>query len=402
MDGECRKHEYIVCEFLEGNGYPTQKVELYKHVKGHDYQSAYNNIKEVPTNVISDLTALLGANHFSNATAEVETVACPLCNHVSRVTYNVSNTDNSATISYYYNLDGEVEEKYVSVGTLSCQFATELVGEYIKGEIRNAWYYIYADSNNIIYLKDLHVEVTNNDTVDYEYRHYTDQTPSTRVYFYDYSDCLRYSYLYEGEDLIDEDVNEAHTSGIEVSGPCCTEGEIVNACYSCGKIMSSKEGDHSYGMYPAELGSYISNDGLDEIEALSIYTPWGVCHLCEKICNAVVQLNDDWTLTQDVFIYADSLYLVLNGYTIDLNGYNLILYGFAGSEVCVNSGTITDSSDNPGYFVAFSDNVNGNMDYTDLTLEVEYFISDADNLNTIEQSFYAEKGVELSGFESIA
>ncbi len=404
VDGECHYHTYEEYTFEAANGYPDQKVTNYNSSKQHDTTNEYNEVDDFAnSSVCQDLIEIFGADYFSSKSAREEVTKCSLCGKVLTKEYNVQ--DGYVGITYHYDDNGELTGKYVYTNALWDSFASEIVNEFIKDtEITSSYVEIELNVDNTIINKHIRIHLDNDDRIYYYNNKYYSDEISERIEFYDYSECKEVYYYYENGELIKEDSRDCHQYTSWFEGVCCTEGGYrVSGCPVCGKINEKYYYNYHSYYHWGDIGKYISQTDLDSIDALEINGC--ICEWCGKAIDVTIHLYDDWTLTSDVFIYADDITFYLNDYTIDLNGYNLIIYSFGGSDLCIIGGNIIDSTESDSYLVAFSydsyHGVLGYLDFTALDISVNSYVSDADNLNTIEESFYNAKGVALEGFHQV-
>jgi len=401
VDGECTFNEYNVFTLEESEEYPAQTATNFERYKEHDRNHNVNYDFVIPANVNTDVSNITGSNKFSVTTGIKETYFCELCSRVYREIYTLSLEDCYATITYYMNEDKEVVSKYVSLR--DCHDVAEtFVGTYVDGDINYSWVDYTVTKDNTLLDVNGNVEMINGDDISFYGNGYT-----MRINFYDKSECLRTTYVYKGEKLVSQKETIAHAFEDKFQGYCCTEGgRFYSECEVCGETKEHYFNSHPSCDYYDEYLSDCSAITEDQIDANG-YVEYYRCYYCGKAIKATINLNEDWTLQSDVFIYADGLSFYLNDNTIDLNGYNLIIYTFNGANLGFVGGEVVDTAEDKGSLVIFSmanEEIKGEIDLTQLTLAegVDYFFSDTDNLETIEQSFASQKGEILTGIHELA
>lgn len=235
--------------------------------------------------------------------------------------------------------------------------------------------------------------------------------------YYDVYDCETKAYVCDltGKLLgVKEYKRHGYTTANYTETGCCSEESytLIEVCEICDEVTYSdtysyhRSTTYTYGDLNDE---YIEGDFCaTTLNANGYFYGWR-CDNCDKYRELHIELYDDWTLTNNVYIYAEDVYFNLNGYSIDLNGYNLIIYSIAGRNIVLTnenseSEGVIDDSVGTGYLVLFSDS-NFNYGKSDITvsyviINCEQFMSDVDSRSTIADSFYEATGNYLSGYYS--
>ncbi len=228
--------------------------------------------------------------------------------------------------------------------------------------------------------------------------------------YYDVYDCKTDVYVCDltGELLgFREYKTHGYTTVNYTETGCCTEESYTQTevCDICDEVTySDTYYYHRSTTYTdGYLNEYIEGDFCaTTLNANGYFHGWR-CYHCDKYRELHIELYDNWTLTNNVYIYAEDVFFDLNGYSIDLNGYNLIIYSIAGSNIVLTNenyeseGVINDSV-GTGYLVLFTNSEKANIDVTFVTLNCEQFFSDVDSRSTIADSFYETTGQFLNGF----
>lgn len=382
-----------------------------------------NKAQDERVNYIFDV--LDANNNKSNFEVTLTHYSCRHCSKTRELFFSISipSTDSYIKIREHYDAWGEYSTTEIysnDVGFISVLLEDALETCEIDLALFESADYIYLDeyffNKTGLIGFDLDFDIGEDE---YEINCYEkDSTISNDLYYYvtyyDYSECTVYDKEYSYGKLARSHSYERHDwDDVYGESDCCSEEgwDCYSVCivcqYSdtpyeyythCGdyhffyeKPISPEYGDKDYT-------EFITNDYLGFEGTIS----GEYCCRCYKGSEITIKLEEDWTLTDDVYIYADDyLTLDLNGYNIDLNGYNLILYGIDGGDVTITDSTADGANFSEsyvkdevggGYLIMFS--YYGLIDVTFINIDADYFLSDYDDRYTIEDSF----GEAINGF----
>ena len=428
INGVCYANVHVVYKYEGNEVSPADELTIDYKYKGHPHDNWYTeyNADENPadkTAIEKYVKDIMGELLIDIDYARLTTYGCRQCGYVSREELDAYKYDSDDSLyasielfSYYE--DGEfanasgwcyddefILDKYAS-----------LIAQFDKGSgaVDYAELYLRVNSNHKLSYK-VEIDYENGDELDIEVG-----TKGTKiVYFYDYSACgegmnvVRSYYGANGE-LLDQEKSTRHDWEMVFSGVHCLEdGEYFEECASCGEIdeMDSEKRTHrSSTSWVYEINLIGLDEEYDEI----VHMRGERCDYCYKIFNCKIELKSDWTLTENVYIYAEDIVFDFNGHTVDLNGYELVIYGFAGSDVrlydSIREGipeeeleaNVIDTAGD-GWLVVFSDYGYLNGGDNEILLgagmstasNVNYFLTDCENYLTIEDAIYEEYGAQL-------
>lgn len=399
-------------------------------------KSIINNfITKTLGNQAQNVINRLGANDKNQAFFGV--YACELCGNVTNKDLNIdliaNESDNLTSIGAVERYDALGVYHDTEIYSNDVQF----VLNYLAKDLENCEVEIDADDVHYIWLDDysfdhngferfnLEIKVYAGEYLDeYEiYAHdgdekFNDSFVRYMVEFYDYSACKEYRKEYVGDELWGEEEYEKHDTSKDNcqigNSNCCSEDgyDVKLICDVCHKIVDEyKNYSHCNDFHwfkdepIANVKKYVTEDALNFDGIAS----GEYCCRCEKGYGIVITLNSNWTLTENVYLYAEDITLDLNGYDIDLNGYNLIIYGIDGSYVTITNSqadgtTPTEEYANitNGTLIIFNNFANKypysyeeSIIVSFVAVDVfDYFFSENDTRETIQDSF----GEPISGF----
>ena len=424
----CTENVYYVVNYEGNEATPADSLDFFYQTPGHpfyhsdisyseDYTEAENYAKNKEAILIFAKKMFNNSLPFTFESADLETYGCHVCDTFIRKTLYAYNDQVHLELSAWYEngefvyADGEI------YGTeFVCEKYQGLIEEYQQGsgEVEYASLDIHVNKDlKLSYRVD--IDYVNGDELEIE----VGVNDTRKVYFYDYSACgegmnvVRSYYGANGE-LLDQEKSTRHDWEMVFSGVHCLEdGEYFEECASCGEIdeMDSEKRTHrSSTSWVYEINLIGLDEEYDEI----VHMRGERCDYCYKIFNCKIELKSDWTLTENVYIYAEDIVFDFNGHTVDLNGYELVIYGFAGSDVRLYDSSregipeeeleanVIDTAGD-GWLVVFSDNGYLNGGDNEILLgagmstasNVNYCVTDCENYLTIEDAIYEEYGAQL-------
>lgn len=373
--------------------------------------------------ISAEVIKAFGKIPFSDyRSGEVTTWHCEGCEKVTSQEIDLHRESHDYTLEidkeYYYN--GDYCGMHAWVG-YAPEYVAERVADYIPANLSgsmptNGEMRIVLNKNDVV--TELHAELyyNNNDMLYVDMPMYS----NGRVYaeFYDYSECKQFTTVYDKDgNVVDSYDMDKHDYSYVFEGTCCTEDGIrVYACRSC-KHKPEGNGEKLNYHNHTSWSSGWHKDVTQSSQLNNHYVYGERCYDCGKVRNLEITLEEDLTLTDNLFIYGEYVNIDLNGYTLDLNGYNLIVYGFAGSDVQIydsygdrgEPNVINSNQEGNGVLLLFADSRLAYDGDAEVTIgygayvdeSVTYCTWDDDNLKTIETSFYEIFQKNLAGFHTV-
>lgn len=371
----CRKHTAISVEYEGNEGFESFNKMVSAAARGHYTTTTYfyndhisSALKTEAFNVIPEEL------RFAYTKVALRETKCKGCGIPSSKEFVFANensekiSDKVAYVYFRYNDNGEIEYTDYCVTLYDAQKAkAEAALHGVDVSDYNPEYgYVSYGSNRDSYFSswwygesDFYIRTPNQP---YESNHIevfvsAEGKDGMSSYFsatyYDYDNCKQirsYDYGYgEGLRTSEEEWHPTHTTVYGKPNGSCRNGySVKSTCAICGKVYNESteysHRDHSwehwyYDYEVSEYAQYLTNDVtmLNGLNA-KISDGW-YCTVCKSSIDCRIRLYSDWTLTKDVLIKAEGLYIDLNGHKIDLNGHTLKVYSDFGEDL-----TLTDSS----------------------------------------------------------
>lgn len=411
QNDRCYKNYYNYYEFAGQGSYKASSAYTY-----HKYESCYSpthgysgDVNE--TAIKQELSGYVDAKYLNAAIyGDISINKCLMCGEKNWIRFELFD-DNG------YLLQGDidfVDDVYAgsNLRYYDRDYVLSKIGNYYNGEVVGYEHEEQLNKNKQVIFVWMKLDYSDGSYVDY----HNSVNSNTEVEIYNRNTCLS-TYItlnVNGEEIYRETREHHDYQTYMEGGVCCTESDayFVNKCTVCSKTDGDNEyvNYHSWHSYGCSF-KHISESELDNV--FDIQKGW-YCGYCNKAQHVSLVLTNDWTLTEDVYIYAEGLEINLNENTIDLNGYNLIIYSLNGAGAVIYNGEITDSAiEDAGYLVMFTDSSEWGR-YDDkygekqtlgfgenFVIECDFFISECDNRNTIAQSFYNQYEVQLEGLHDL-
>ncbi len=415
----CLRHLYVKFDYAGNEDYAAGNVAGSAVNYGH-YERLVHT--EFTNDLIAEAKALIGCElTFTPTSGYKYEDKCLGCGLTAYVNIDLGDGEGkSIYIHQYYNDKGEFSELHYCLYDLN--YVIERAGEYAPTNANYGYIYIYLNEDKTQRRFELYLSSENSNVYisGYEYMNYC------QIQTRDYENCREINkYIYFDADgnvtSIEEYESELHSYEYSyyVEGACCTEdGRYYGRkCIRCDATYDGYAGvSYSHRGMGYFEGRSLSDcaDSLTQSENLGNATVRGWhCSLCGKMGDVTIVLQDNWTLQNDVYLYAEGIIIDFNGYTLDLNGYNFIVYGFNGSKVVFtdntydtsspeenDNGVIDSSEEKSGCLVAFT--YWGDITFGTIAMDANYYISSTDDRETIERSFLEDCGESLDGYHALS
>lgn len=380
--------------------------------EGHHYTSTWSHWN---LNGESDVTEATANSWFNNANATMQTPytfsqlsyihqeisSCPACGDMNVLRYEFSTVGNESYYGniYYYYENGQLDRYNFHYDESFADYS-EVLGEIpydlssLSGIAGRAdiYHYEYGEDHLELYFEGddtLSVNINNDGT-------------SMNLNWYKHAECTQtYIHFYKENGMwtmTQNDTSERHDFVTTCLGENCVEDGTVSVCQVCGMT----EGD-----------TYYKHDGWwsTQTEVNGMYVHYGVYNCCKSLAFAEITLDKDVTLTQNIYICAETITLNLNGHNLDLNGFDFVLYSYNGYNgdrgiTLIDDGMydeatgtnvlgriINTNTEGKGMIVLAANK--GNIDLGNVNVEAKSFISDTDSRQTLCDSVLKNVGYTL-------
>jgi kynurenine formamidase len=417
---ECKYHSDCYYTYAGNADYQAfTALEKSKKV-GHYAPSVYE--EKTLSELVTIATNVIGTLPFTPTRGSSYAYYCQGCGKLRELAVYLRNGSDELNCYIYYKEDGTVSNWNYSAWVYELDFVQSLAGEYYLSETTSGHVWLGGSPDGLnIYI---YMNLENGDTREVDL--YSDK--SMVVYDHEHAKCwttrTRYNYDEETGAWVEKSYGEYEdhhysSSSVAAGENCKEDGRYVYA--SVCSVCNDQKGEdyeivnyHAYWhssyvtdvqniAYKLTAGKMNSINGLNAQVYVDDY-----CNYCNTILDCIISLQDNWTLTRDVYLKADGITFDFNGYTVDLNGYKLILYGYSGSNVVItdnsfdtsekelNDQALKDSGEGQTGMIILGTN-GGSVTVGCIAVNVTFYLSDHDTRDTLVKS--AEESVTTAPSE---
>jgi hypothetical protein len=418
----CLYHDDDYYDYAGNTDYESftylEKSERSSHYTGYYGQAEEKELSEL-VQTITDLRITLP---FTPTDGSAYRYNCKGCEKLQELDVYLNNDSDHLSCYIYYNEDGTVSRWDYSAYVYELDYVQAVAGDYYLSGTTSGYVRYYAYSSGSLYT-DIYMETSSENSLYIELYEYSSSKETNHVYVtaHDHANCWTTKTRYDYDNKTNRWVknyseeNEAHhyITSYYVQENCKEDGKYVygNVCSVCKQQIGDTKVSYSHNYYytasVSDVQDYAYRLTAGEISSIAgltaeIYIEY-YCSHCPSLRNCVISLQDDWTLTRDVYLKAEGITINFNGYTIDLNGYKLIIYGYSGSNVILtdsefdtsmgekNDTALADGSEEQSGMIILGTN-GGDVSLGCIAINVKYFLSDADSRDTLLES--AENSTE--------